>query len=559
VDTYWRQTIIVLEDITMTIKASHRFAVPLLFAMMLPGLGPQVYADFSFGPPVNTSDAYGIQCSSADGLELYVSWSWPGGGDQDIWVATRATTTDEWGDEVNLHPLVNSAYADVGPRLSSDGLRLYFSSDRPGGYGGMDLWVTTRTTRDAPWGAPVNLGAPVNTWADETSPSITADGLELYFSGWKTFRPGGYGGQDIWVATRPTTEDRWGEPVNVGSPVNTPNHDGKPLITADGLTMLFTGYGRLGGYGKGDIWMTRRVARDGEWGRLVNLGPTINTADYEDRASISGDGSTLYFVRQQTGTWQAPIVPVADFNGDGRVDGRDVLSMVNRWGQDEPLCDIGPTPLGDGIVDVGDLMVLAEYIGEEVHDPTLIAHWALDEIDGVIAYDSVGSADAMVLGGAVWQPGAGQVGGALAFDGIDDCALGTFVLNPVEGPFSVFAWLKAGGPGQVVVSQTNAANWLRANPADGTLMTEAGSGTAGGLLLSGGVITDGQWHRAGLVWDGNRRSLYVDDVLVAEDTPDGLKDSSGDVYIGCGKHMIPGTFWEGLIDDVRIYNRAVKP
>jgi len=70
---------------------------------------------------------------------------------------------------------------------------------------------------------------------------------------------------------------------------------------------------------------------------------------------------------------------------------------------------------------------------------------------------------------------------------------------------------------------------------------------------------DGQWHRIGLIWDGSRRMLYVDGVVAAEGTQSALSGSGNGLYIGTGKNMEPGTFWSGLIDDVRIYNRAVSP
>ena len=73
------------------------------------------------------------------------------------------------------------------------------------------------------------------------------------------------------------------------------------------------------------------------------------------------------------------------------------------------------------------------------------------------------------------------------------------------------------------------------------------------------VVTDGTWHRVGFVWDGFYRTLYVDDILVAEDTQKGLESSIGGLKIGTGKAMEPVSFWSGLIDDVRIYNRAVIP
>jgi hypothetical protein len=73
------------------------------------------------------------------------------------------------------------------------------------------------------------------------------------------------------------------------------------------------------------------------------------------------------------------------------------------------------------------------------------------------------------------------------------------------------------------------------------------------------VITDGQWHRVGFVWDGAYRALYVDDTLVDEESQSGLVDSLGGLNIGCGSDLAAGTFFSGLIDDVRIYSRAITP
>jgi hypothetical protein len=78
-------------------------------------------------------------------------------------------------------------------------------------------------------------------------------------------------------------------------------------------------------------------------------------------------------------------------------------------------------------------------------------------------------------------------------------------------------------------------------------------------LYSDAIIADGTWHRVGFAWDGSNRRLYVDDVLVAEDTQQGLAACYGGLQIGCGRDMAAGTFWKGLIDDMRIYNRAVRP
>jgi hypothetical protein len=112
----------------------------------------------------------------------------------------------------------------------------------------------------------------------------------------------------------------------------------------------------------------------------------------------------------------------------------------------------------------------------------------------------------------------------------------------------------------VILSQQEGTNWLMADLATGTLRTElAPTGRTATALTSEAVITDGNWHRIAFTWDGANRRLYVDDVLVAEDTRDSLPSSTGKLVFGAGKNMAPGTFWTGLIDEVRIYNRAVRP
>jgi N-acetylneuraminic acid mutarotase len=257
------------------------------------------------------------------------------------------------------------------------------------------------------------------------------------------------------------------------------------------------------------------------------------------------------------------IPPSPDFNGDGMVDIKDLLRLIGSWNQDDSLLDIAPPPFGDGIVDALDLELLMNYWEQPFDDPTLLAHWALDETEGIIAYDSTGICDAYINGDPVWLPGDGMVDGALMLNGINDYAFAPLSLSPSGGPFSTFAWIKGGTPGQVIFSQSNGANWLGADSSFGCLMTELIPPVIGRSvpqpLISESVITDEQWHRIGFVWDGTNRALYVDDILVAEDTQANLQNSDGGLYIGTGKAMELGTYWSGLIDDVRIYNRAVRP
>jgi hypothetical protein len=501
-------------------------------------------------------------------LELYFTSERAGGfGAGDIWVSTRQSVNDPWGSPANLGSTVNSPYSDSYPSLSSDGLTLYFSdaysgSPRPGGLGGGDIWMTTRPSRSASWGAPVNMGVPINSSNLDISPTISGDGLTLVFT--SNNRSGGIGSWDLWMSTRVSVKDPWGPLVNLGQSVNSGAWDGECSLSWDGLAVLYDS-GRTSIIGAVDILMSTRKTLADPWSVAVNLGPVINSSGNDGTPRVSADMKTLYFCSDRPGglgsydLFEAPIIPVVDLNGDGIVDAADMCFIVDHWGEDYPLCDIGPTPVGDGIIDVQDLIALAEHLFEEVNDPTFVAHWSLDETEGMFAVDSVGDNDAFVVGGTLWQPDSGQVDGALQLDGVSGCAIAGFVLNPADGPFSIFAWVKGGAPAQVVVSQQATANWL-AMDAEGNLMTELKcTGRSAGPLYSETVITDGQWHRIGLVWDGLHRTLCVDDVAVADDIQAGPESSQMGLYIGTGKAMESGTYFSGLIDDVRIYNRVVKP
>lgn len=252
--------------------------------------------------------------------------------------------------------------------------------------------------------------------------------------------------------------------------------------------------------------------------------------------------------------------PSPDFNGDSMIDIKDLIILIEHWGQNESSLDLAPQPHGDGIIDVQDLEVLMSYWEQELDDPTLVAHWKLDETEGVIAQDSAGENDAVVMGSAMWRPESGMVDGALEFDGVEDHTV-TFVAASLrEGPFSVFAWAKGATPGQVVIAQQGAADWLSTDPVDGCLMTEFGSSTEVQMpLFSDAVITDGDWHRIGLVWDGTKRILCVDEEEVANDAQNELVIPETGLLMGAGATFQPGSFWAGLIDDVRIYNRVIHP
>jgi hypothetical protein len=545
-----------------------RFMAALLFAALVLSSIGDARADFTFGEPtnlganINTAVEDGGVSVSPDGLELYVSSFLDGFGVGTFRRATRETTEDPWGEAVGLEPPFRRIVASC---ISANGLELYFDSDRAGGSGGADIWMATRASTSDPWENPVNLGTSVNSADWELGPSISADGLELYFG---SSRSEGSGDWDVWVCTRATPADAWSKAVNVGPTVNSSAYEGQPCISANGL-MLFISTDRIGGYGDWDVWMSRRSSRDDHWSELVNLGPTLNSEAGEAEPFLSSDEKTLYFsdwwIPRDGGcgtndVWQVSIEPVVDFNGDGVVDSTDMSILVHYWGQNEPLCDIGPTPLGDGVVDVHDLIVLAEHLAPGLETA---AHWKLDESSGAMAHDSVGGSDATMAGGATWRPEDGVDNGALELDGVDDHVTTDFASDPKAGPVRVACWIKTDAPGGVIVSQTPGtgfgSTWLATDPADGTLLTEMMFPLP--ALHSTVVVTDGQWHEVTAEWDGTYRRLWADNQEVARDAlPVALPPLSwnGTFIVGAGANLEVGTFFSGLIDDVRIYNRAVR-
>jgi hypothetical protein len=533
------------------------------------GSGENATADFTFGAAtnlgstINTAEIDGCPSISADGLSLYFfSRSRPGGhGLEDLWVTTRPSTGDPWGEPENLGPVVNTSnWGETSPSISADGLSLYFDS---GPFDHSDIWIAEREAIDRHWQTRMKLGPNVNHATWQFCPSISADGMQLHFDS----KVAGQDDCDLWVSMRQRPSDPWLPATRLSDTVNSPYNDSGANVSADGLAMFFHS-DRPGGYGYQDLYVTTRPSIYSNWGEALNLGSSINTPYSENDASVSADGRMLYFSENPSAhpggmggldIWQAPIIPVVDFNGDYQVNIEDLSILIKHWGQNEPSLDMGPMPWGDGIVDDADLAVLMSYWGQEVYDPHLKALWKLDETEGAIAYDSAGRKDATVAGGAVWEPAGGRVSGALQFDGIDDHVTTPFVLAPDDGPFSVFAWVKGGVPGQVIISQMWSSDWLVADPQNGCLETMVkGTGRGSSQLCSETIITDGNWHHVGLVWDGSNRFLYVDDILVAADTQLGLQGAKG-LYIGCGKDLEAGSFWTGMIDDVRIYNRVVKP
>ena len=173
-------------------------------------------------------------------------------------------TGTEWGPGVRLPVPVNSDSVDTEPSVSLNGRRLYFASNRAGGYGDSDIWVVR--WNGSFWDSLMNLGPPVNTEQYEGWPRETADGQQLYFGSWNRDL---YGWGDLWVSNR--TGTGWGEPINLGSPINTEKTACSPFVTWDMQRFYCGSEANEGGHGEEDIWVAEPAGAGGPPPEPANL------------------------------------------------------------------------------------------------------------------------------------------------------------------------------------------------------------------------------------------------------------------------------------------------
>jgi hypothetical protein len=170
----------------------------------------------------------------------------------DVWVSFRVNGA--WSEPRNLsdvpgEPPVNTAYHDHCLSFSADGDEAFWTSTRPGGYGGNDIWTSRRV--DGKWSEPENLGPHVNGPGDEHHSVPTSDGRSLFVT---SNREGGYGADDIYITNR-GADEHWKHLVNLGPQINGPGDDRCPAWTPDGEIFLFDST-RAGGSGSIDLWWT---------------------------------------------------------------------------------------------------------------------------------------------------------------------------------------------------------------------------------------------------------------------------------------------------------------
>ena len=272
----------------------------------------------------------------------------------------RAAGVGEWSAPVWLGPVVNSVARDWRPVMSDDGLRLYFHSNRDGGVGGYDIWVSRRAGRACPWEAPVNVGTPINSASNDGDASFSPGGRLMFFS---SEGHGSVGAGDILVARRsPGSAEEWEAPQALGPEVNTTDHESNPAfvasenggtlyferglaannlisniykvgiasdgsvqgspvivtelaapgllaphapsVSSDGRYMVFWSNSvgtppPAGSVGQADVWESTRQSAQDNWSTPVNLGIPVNFTGADLSPTLSQDGRTLFLTSAQ--------------------------------------------------------------------------------------------------------------------------------------------------------------------------------------------------------------------------------------------------------------------
>ncbi|MCC6514861.1 MAG: OmpA family protein [Chitinophagales bacterium] len=194
---------------------------------------------------------------------------------------------------ISFGDIINTEENEGAETMNADGSLLFFTAcNRPTGYGSCDIYFSQKLIKA--WTPPNGIGKPINTSAWEAQPSFSSDSKALYFS---SNRAGGFGGKDIWVSYLDDNM-KWSEPVNLGPNINTKNDDQCPFIHADNQTLYFTSNG-WPGMGNGDIFVSRKT--DTSWTEAVNIGFPINTENDDNGLTVSYDGKTAFLSSSREG------------------------------------------------------------------------------------------------------------------------------------------------------------------------------------------------------------------------------------------------------------------
>lgn len=263
-------------------KSSYEFA--LQYANEHPA-NNYVFNPVNMGSNINTADLEYLPSLTVDGNKMIFNRRI--NNDEDFYESDKIGGV--WQPAKPVAGKLNTNFNEGAQNISQDGEWLIFTGcNYPEGMGSCDLYISYKN-KNGEWSEAQNMGRPINSESWESAPSLSPDKRDLYFS---SNRPGGFGRSDIWVSHR-GADGKWGKPENLGAGINTSRDDGTPFIHADNLTLYFNSAGHAG-YGMSDIYVVRKN-ENGKWQKPENLGYPINTIDEEGSLVVSSDGKTAFY------------------------------------------------------------------------------------------------------------------------------------------------------------------------------------------------------------------------------------------------------------------------
>ena len=266
----------------------------LLLLLAFPGISalPQTQTPVNLGPVVNTGARDAEPTFTADGLTMYFNcFDREGETGSDICVSHWEDNA--WSDPRIVWEVSTKEYLEVEPLLSPDGKQLYIMSNRPGGKGGHDIWVSELI--EGNWTTPKNLDGPMNSAYSDHCLYFAGDDWEIAY--WTSTRPGGFGGNDIWTSEK--VDGVWQAAINLGPNVNSAASEHHSLPSHDGNSLYVTTT-RDDGFGGEDIFVTTRDG-NGNWSELTNLGAQVNSDQHDRCPAFSPDFKTFFFDSERSG------------------------------------------------------------------------------------------------------------------------------------------------------------------------------------------------------------------------------------------------------------------
>lgn len=243
---------------------------------------PVDFEPINLGPNINTPISEYWPCLTADdSMLVYTSSDRQINSQEDLYFSLKQN--GKWQVAQRLSEPINSELSEGAQTISADGKTMVFTAClRKDSYGSCDLYISEKKGKN--WSRPINIGTPINGSYKETQPSLSSDGKTLYFI---SNRPGGKGKFDIWMSQLDVNK-RWGQPINLGDSINTTEDELAPFIHYDNNTLYFSSEGHLG-MGGSDLFMSRKN-KNGEWQEAKNLGYPINTYFNEESLVINASG-----------------------------------------------------------------------------------------------------------------------------------------------------------------------------------------------------------------------------------------------------------------------------